>query len=97
MWWQAPWLTERKALLGLALFDALVISGAYNALFWYQFNRWAGITGSVATLIAIWLTLSYLLGRYSRTENKKRLTSIVVVAFTVCIVTMGAEIGRAHV
>jgi exopolysaccharide biosynthesis polyprenyl glycosylphosphotransferase len=90
MWWQAPWLTERKALLGLALFDALVITGAYNALFWYQFNRWAGITGSVATLIAIWLTLSYLLGRYSRTENKKRLTSIVVVAFTVCIVTMGA-------
>jgi exopolysaccharide biosynthesis polyprenyl glycosylphosphotransferase len=90
MWWEAPWLTERKALLGLALFDALVISGAYNALFWYQFNRWAGITGSVATLIAIWLTLSYLLGRYSRTENKKRLTSIVLVAFTVCIVTMGA-------
>ena len=90
MWWQAPWLTERKALLGLALFDALVITGAYNALFWYQFDRWAGITGSVATLITIWLTLSYLLGRYSRTENKKRLTSIVVVAFTVCIVTMGA-------
>jgi exopolysaccharide biosynthesis polyprenyl glycosylphosphotransferase len=96
MWWQAPWLTERKALLGLALFDALVISGAYNALFWYQFNSWAGITGSVAALITIWLTLSYLLGRYSRTENKKRLTSIVVVAFTVCIVTMGATwIGLA--
>jgi exopolysaccharide biosynthesis polyprenyl glycosylphosphotransferase len=90
MWWQAPWLTERKELLGLALFDALVISGAYNALFWYQFNRWAGITGSVAILIAIWLTLSYLLGRYSRTENKKKIKSIVIIVFTVCIVTMGA-------
>ncbi len=90
MSWQAPWLTERKALLGLALLDALAITAVYNALFRYQFDRWAGITGSVATLIAIWLTLSYLLGRYSRTENKKRLTSIVFVAFTVCLVTMGA-------
>ena len=96
MWWQAPWLTERKALLGLALFDAFVITATYNALFWYQFDRWAGITGSVATLIAIWLTLSYLLGRYSRSENKKRLKSIFFVAFTVCIVTMGATwIGLA--
>ena len=90
MRWQAPWLSGRKALLGLALLDALVITGAYNALFKYQFDRWAGVTGSVITLIGIWLTLSYLLGRYSRTENKKQLTSIAFVAFTVCIITMGA-------
>ena len=88
MWWQAPWLTERKALLGLALFDAIAIVCSYNGMFWLNYNRWAGITRSVATLIAIWLTLSYILGRYSRSAGRKRLASIFLVAVTVCTVTM---------
>ena len=88
MWWRAPWLQQRQALLGLAVFDALVIVGAYNALFWQRFDRWAGVTGSVATLVLIWLTLSYLLGRYSQRNTDKRLWSIGWVAAVVTAITM---------
>jgi len=90
MWWRAPWLEQRRALLGLALFDALVIVGAYNGLFWQRFDRWVGITGSVATLVLLWLTLSYLLGRYSRSDTDKGLWSIGWVAAVVTAITMVA-------
>ena len=90
MWWRAPWLEQRRALIGLALFDALVIVGAYNGLFRQRFDRWAGITGSVATLVLLWLTLSYLLGRYSRSDTDKRLWSIGWVAAVVTAITIVA-------
>ncbi|NDC36067.1 MAG: exopolysaccharide biosynthesis polyprenyl glycosylphosphotransferase, partial [Synechococcaceae bacterium WB9_2_112] len=97
MWWRAPWLQQRQALLGLAVFDALVIVGMYNALFWQRFDRWAGVTGSVATLVLLWLTLSYLLGRYSRSETDKHLWSISWVAIVVTALTMGAAwVGLAR-
>ena len=97
MWWRAPWFQQRKALLGLAVFDALVIVGMYNALFWQRFDRWAGVTGSVATLVLLWLTLSYLLGRYSRSETDKHLWSISLVAIMVTALTMGAAwVGLAR-
>jgi len=53
MWWRTPWLRQRRLLLGLALFDAALLLGFYNLLFWHQFGRWAGITGSVAALIML--------------------------------------------
>jgi len=90
MWWRAPWLEQRRALLGLALFDALVILGAYNGLFRQRFDRWAGITGSVATLMLIWLTLSYLLGRYSRGDSHKQIWSICWLCAVITTVTMGS-------
>ena len=97
MWWRAPWLQQRQALLGLAVFDALVIVGTYNVLFWQRFDRWAGVTGSVATLVLLWLTLSYLLGRYSRSETDKHLWSISWVAIVVTALTMGAAwVGLAQ-
>jgi exopolysaccharide biosynthesis polyprenyl glycosylphosphotransferase len=90
MWWRAHWLQQRQSLVGLAVFDALVIVGTYNALFWQRFDRWAGVTGSVATLVLLWLTLSYLLGRYSRSETDKQLWSIGWIAVVVTALTMGA-------
>jgi exopolysaccharide biosynthesis polyprenyl glycosylphosphotransferase len=97
MWWQAPWLEQRKALLGLALFDALVIIGAYNALFLQRFARWPGMSGSVATLVMLWVTFSYLLGRYSRCEKLKRFSSIGWVAAAVtAIVVVAYWLGAAR-
>ena len=90
MWWRAPWFEQRRALLGLALFDALVMMGTYNVLFKQRFGRWAGITGSIATLMLIWLTLSYLLGRYSRNGSKKRLWSIGWVSAVIVTITMAS-------
>jgi len=94
VWWRAPWFEQRRALLGLAFFDALVILGTYNWLFRQRFGRWAGISGSVATLVLLWLTLSYLLGRYSQTNTDKKIWSIgwvvaVITAFTIMTIWLG--------
>jgi exopolysaccharide biosynthesis polyprenyl glycosylphosphotransferase len=86
----APWLEQRRALIGVALFDLLLIVAAYNVLFRFRFERWAGITGSVAALVLMWLTLSYLLGRYSGADTDKKLWSIGLVAFAATAFTMGA-------
>ena len=88
MWWRTPWLQQRWQLLSLALFDALILISIYNILFWNQFNRWAGVTGSVAALITLWLTLSYLLGRYSANERRKHPWSIIWVGCVVALITM---------
>ena len=97
MWWRAPWLEQRRALLSLAFFDAIVIVGSYNILFWLRFDRWAGITGAVATLVALWLTLSYLLGRYSLGSTDKQFWSIGCVVGIVTGVTMlAAWLGLAR-
>ncbi|KEF41463.1 MAG: exopolysaccharide biosynthesis polyprenyl glycosylphosphotransferase [Cyanobium sp. CACIAM 14] len=72
MWWRTPWLRQRRLLLGLALFDAAILLGFYNLLFWHRFGRWAGVTGSVAALIVLWVGVSYLLGRYSKPEQGQR-------------------------
>jgi hypothetical protein len=52
MWWRTPWLRQRWLLLGLALalLDAFLLVGAYNLFYWQRFNRWAGITPSIAAV-----------------------------------------------
>jgi lipopolysaccharide/colanic/teichoic acid biosynthesis glycosyltransferase len=85
MWWRTPWLRQRWLMLSLALCDALLLLGSYNLLFWERFGRWAGLTGSVGALILVWLSASYLLGRYSRPDpgqrdsQRRRLTRTLLV------------------
>ena len=89
MWWRAPWLQQRWTLLGLALFDASLLLGSYNLLFWRRFDRWAGISGSVATVVTIWLSTSYLAGRYSEQESSGKsniFRRICGAAFTTAVV-----------
>jgi lipopolysaccharide/colanic/teichoic acid biosynthesis glycosyltransferase/glycosyltransferase involved in cell wall biosynthesis len=88
MWLPTRWLEERLALLGLALFDAILIVCTYNVLFWCQFNDWVGVTGAVATLAALWVTLSYLLGRYSLGNTQKPIWTIGGIVGVVISVTM---------
>ena len=90
MWWRAPWFEQRQALLGLAIFDAVVILSTYNGLFQQRFGRWAGISGSVATLLLLWLILSYLMGRYSQSNTDKKIWSIGWVAAIVATMSIVA-------
>jgi exopolysaccharide biosynthesis polyprenyl glycosylphosphotransferase len=75
--------------MGLALFDSLLLLGAYNSLFLQRFDRWAGVTGSIVGLIVLWVGVSYLLGRYSkpdqgqRDSQRRRLGATAVVALLV--------------
>ena len=96
MWLLTPWLEERLALLGLALFDAALIVSAYNVLFWYQFNDWVGVTGAVATLVTLWVTLSYLLGRYSLGNTQKPIWTIGgIVGVVICVTMLAVWVGLA--
>ena len=98
MWWRAPWLQQRWTLLSLALLDAALITGNYNFLFWRRFDRWAGITGSVAAVSIIWLGTSYLLGRYSQPEDRSRdnvfhriaATTVAAIAVVFAVVVVGS-------
>ena len=88
MWWRNPWLRQRRKLLGLAIFDGLLIFAAYNALFRRLFHQWPGLTTSLVALIALWVGASYLLGRYSHHEpgqrdSRRRLFSTLAVALLV--------------
>lgn len=88
MWWRNPWLQQRRKLLGLAIFDSLLIIAAYNGLFLRLFHQWAGLTTSVGVLIALWVGASYLLGRYShqdlrQRDSRRRLFSTLAVALLV--------------
>jgi exopolysaccharide biosynthesis polyprenyl glycosylphosphotransferase len=88
MWWRNPWLRQRRKLLGLAIFDSLLIIAAYNGLFLRLFHKWAGLTTTVGVLIALWVGTSYLLGRYSHQElrqrdSRRRLFSTLAVALLV--------------
>jgi exopolysaccharide biosynthesis polyprenyl glycosylphosphotransferase len=95
MWWRTPWLQQRWMLFGLAVFDGAALVSSYNLLFWHQFQRWAGITGSTTGLVAIWVGTSYLIGRYSRpnpgerdTQIKRLLASALVALIALCIVVV---------
>ena len=91
MWWRTPWLRQRWLLIGLALLDAGLLAGAYNIFFWRQFRQWVGITPSVLGLLLLWISCSYLLGRYSRPEQgqrdsrRRRLQATGIVALVVLV------------
>ena len=94
MQWRTPWLKQRLLLLSLALLDALLLVGSYNLLFWIHFGRWAGITGSITTLAGLWLSVSYLLGRYSQPNpslsdtRRQRLAATLLVGGLMLIVVL---------
>ncbi|MEI6828803.1 MAG: exopolysaccharide biosynthesis polyprenyl glycosylphosphotransferase [Synechococcaceae cyanobacterium ELA445] len=103
MWWRTPWLRQRWLLMGLALVDAALLLGFYNLLFWHRFDRWPGLTGSIAVLVLLWVGASYLLGRYSKPEEGKRdsarwrlmataLVALLVLAGVVVVFSWGLRV-----
>lgn len=95
MWWRNPWLRPRWILALLAIFDGLLIISTYNILFLRHFRVLPGITTSVGALLILWLSFSYLLGRYSQEEQVKRdsrrrrlLLTLAVAALVMIIVVI---------
>jgi exopolysaccharide biosynthesis polyprenyl glycosylphosphotransferase len=71
MWWRSPWLRRRSLLLGLAAFDVAAVIGVYNLVYGIRLSAWPGLSGSVLGLIGLWLSASYLIGRYSRPRRRQ--------------------------
>ena len=59
-------------MLLAAICDAASIVVAYNAFFFRQFHRLPLVTGSVLLLVGSWLSISYLLGKYSLANRQNR-------------------------
>jgi len=89
MWWRTPWLKQRGLMAVLALADAALLVLVYNLIFWLRFHHWAGITGSIAAVVVVWLGCSYLLGRYSGidlSQTHSRLRRVLSTAGVVALV-----------
>jgi exopolysaccharide biosynthesis polyprenyl glycosylphosphotransferase len=92
--WRTPWLQQRWLMMSLALVDSLLLLSAYNLLFLLHFGRWAGATGSINSVIGLWLGTSYLLGRYSRPDpglrdsQRRRLATTLLVGGLVLAVVV---------
>jgi exopolysaccharide biosynthesis polyprenyl glycosylphosphotransferase len=71
---RAPWLRQRLLMLGLAVFDATCLGLVYNITRWVRLQEeaWVGLNRALGVLILLWLSASYLLGRYSEPESTSR-------------------------
>ena len=77
MLWRAPWLRQRLLLVCCAGWDAVSLYLSYNLIYLARLERWEGITLGLAVITSLWLSISYLLGRYSPpTEKEKELIAI---------------------
>ena len=68
-----PWLRERLPLMALAGWDCGVGTCAYTVLYRLRVGSWWGQNWQAVGLILGWVTLSYLLGRYSKTSLQEPL------------------------
>jgi len=94
MLWRAPWLRQRLTLIGMVLWDGLLVYIGYNVTYWLRLQEWVGVNESLLILLGLWVCLSYLLGRYSEPEQKQRQTmmptffaaSLVVATIIIALV-----------
>jgi exopolysaccharide biosynthesis polyprenyl glycosylphosphotransferase len=66
---RAPWLKERLPLLGLALWDALVVPLSYGLVYLWHHGVWPQSGRAIPGMLLLWLGLSYLIGRYSKASE----------------------------
>ncbi|MFM9073800.1 MAG: sugar transferase [Cyanobium sp.] len=61
-------MRQRRVLAFLAGWDAFLLIGFYNLLFYLRLGQWPGITKSPMALVILWVGISYLFGRYSKSD-----------------------------
>ena len=71
MLWRAPWLKRRISLAGLAAWDVGSLYLAYNLTYLGRLGAWEGWSRGLLAITFIWLSVSYLSGRYSPDETKR--------------------------
>lgn len=72
MLWRAPWLKRRLALMGFAGWDVGSLYLAYNLTYVRRLGEWEGWSSGLLAITLIWLSISYLTGRYSPAETTRR-------------------------
>ena len=95
MLWRAPWLKRRLALMGFAGWDVGSLYLAYNLTYLRRLGEWEGWSTGLLAIVLIWLSISYLIGRYSPAETKRRnyglirLVETLLAALVVLVVFIG--------
>ena len=95
MLWRAPWLKRRLALMGFAGWDVGSLYLAYNLTYIERLGVWEGWSRGLLAIILIWLSISYLVGRYSPAETTRRSYGLIrfvetlLAALVVLIVFIG--------
>jgi lipopolysaccharide/colanic/teichoic acid biosynthesis glycosyltransferase len=95
---RAPWLRQRLLMLGLALFDGSCLALVYNITRWLRLGEesWAGLNRALVVLIALWLSTSYLLGRYSEPEPDSRGSLPLRLAMTALVPLLILAVVLGH-
>lgn len=65
MLWRAPWIRGRIGLTALAAWDGLTLYVSYNLVYLVRLGDWPGVNTALATVILLWISVSYLVGNYS--------------------------------
>ena len=95
MFWRAPWLKRRVALMGLAGWDVSSLYLSYNLTYLRRLGEWDGWSPGLLVISATWLSISYLTGRYSPAETKSnnyglnRFVETLLAACGVLVVFIG--------
>lgn len=71
MLWRAPWLRRRLALLGFAAWDIVTLFLSYNLIFLARLSRWEGLSPGLIVITTSWISISYIIGRYSPSSTTK--------------------------
>jgi len=102
MWWRAPWMRQRRMLTFLAGWDAILLIGFYNLIYFLRLGFWPGVTKSPVALVVLWVGISYLFGRYSKQDFTRfriwRLlrvpaVGLLVLAGVVVFLNWGFQVG----
>lgn len=67
-----PWLLSRRRLLTAIAIDSGLFSFLYAVAFRYRFGSWPGLSFNVSALVAFWLLIGYVIGRYQVSPFAKR-------------------------
>ena len=88
---RSPWLSPRLRWFALACFDALAVVASYSINYWHAYQTWPAVRGSAAGVTALWLSISYLCGRYSHDKESKgvQIVDILLKAGIVSAVILG--------
>ena len=99
MLWRAPWLKRRLALMGFAGWDVGSLYLAYNLTYLRRLGEWEGWSTGLLAIALIWLSISYLVGRYSPAETTTRNYGLIRFAETLlaALVVLVVFIGHSWV
>jgi exopolysaccharide biosynthesis polyprenyl glycosylphosphotransferase len=95
-------MRQRRMLTFLAGWDAILLIGFYNLMYFLRLGFWPGVTKSPVALVVLWVGISYLFGRYSR-QDFTRFTiwrllrapavGLLVLAGVVVFLNWGFQVG----